>query len=279
MQMVTSCISTTMVLLLLGVVVFFVMIAQNLSDYVRTNLTVTVLLSDDMSQPEAARLQQQLRHKSYVEGITFISKEDALKEQTAALGSDPSDFLGSNPFSASFELKMRPDYANSDSLRWIERDIKKNAKVMDVSYQQALMDSVNSNIKKISIILLILAALLTFVSFGLINNNVRLNVYSKRFLIHTMKLVGASWGFIRRPFMVRSIWIGVIAAVVADTLLLAGVNAMVTYEPAMVNVITWNVLIVMTAAVFIFGIFITLLCAYFSVNKFLCMRADDLYKI
>lgn len=279
MQMVTSCISTTMVLLLLGVVVFFVMIAQNLSDYVRTNLTVTVLLSDDMSQPEAARLQQQLRHKSYVDGITFISKEDALKEQTAALGSDPSDFLGSNPFSASFELKMRPDYANSDSLRWIERDIKKNAKVMDVSYQQALMDSVNSNIKKISIILLILAALLTFVSFGLINNNVRLNVYSKRFLIHTMKLVGASWGFIRRPFMVRSIWIGVIAAVVADTLLLAGVNAMVTYEPAMVNVITWNVLIVMTAAVFIFGIFITLLCAYFSVNKFLCMRADDLYKI
>src|SRR5574344_1206455 len=230
MQMVTSCISTTMVLLLLGVVVFFVMIAQNLSDYVRTNLTVTVLLSDDMSQPEAARLQQQLRHKSYVDGITFISKEDALKEQTAALGSDPSDFLGSNPFSASFELKMRPDYANSDSLRWIERDIKKNAKVMDVSYQQALMDSVNSNIKKISIILLILAALLTFVSFGLINNNVRLNVYSKRFLIHTMKLVGASWGFIRRPFMVRSIWIGVIAAVVADTLLLAGVNAMVTYE-------------------------------------------------
>lgn len=279
MQMVTSCISTTMVLLLLGLVVFFVMIAQNLSDYVRTNLTVTVLLSDDMSQPEAVRLQNQLKTKAYVDGITFISKDDALKEQTEAMGSDPSEFLGSNPFSASFELKMQPSYANSDSLRWIVKDIKKSPKVVDVVYQQALMDSVNANIKKISLILLVLAALLTCVSFGLINNNVRLSVYSKRFLIHTMKLVGASWNFIRRPFLMRSIWIGIIAAVVADALLLAGVNAMVTYEPEMINIITWDVLIVMTGSVFLFGILITLICAYFSVNKFLKMHASDLYKI
>lgn len=268
-----------MVLLLLGLVVFFVMIAQNLSDYVRTNLTVTVLLSDDMSQPEAVRLQNQLKTKAYVDGITFISKDDALKEQTEAMGSDPSEFLGSNPFSASFELKMQPSYANSDSLRWIVKDIKKSPKVVDVVYQQALMDSVNANIKKISLILLVLAALLTCVSFGLINNNVRLSVYSKRFLIHTMKLVGASWNFIRRPFLMRSIWIGIIAAVVADALLLAGVNAMVTYEPEMINIITWDVLIVMTGSVFLFGILITLICAYFSVNKFLKMHASDLYKI
>ena len=200
-------------------------------------------------------------------------------DATAAMGADPSEFLGFNPFSATLEVRMKSEYANRDSLRWISAELMKDSRVTDVAYQEDLMDSVNNNLRKFSVVLLALAVLLTCVSFSLINSTVKLSVYSRRFLIHTMKLVGASWGFIRRPFLRNAIGIGLLAAVLACGVLGGGAYLLYTYEPSIVAVVTWRELAITGVAVFVFGIVITTLCSCISVNKFLRMSAGDLYKI
>lgn len=279
LQGITLCISTALVLILLGMVVFSVFTAHNLSAYVKENLTVTMMLGEDITNPEAQQLCSDLQKRPYISHLTYISKEQALKEQTEAMGTDPSEFLGTNPFVASIELQLKAQYANSDSLKWIAKDLKRDTKVTDITYPQDLMDSVNTNLQKINLVLLVLAVLLTCVSFSLINNTVKLGVYARRFTIHTMKLVGASWGFIRRPFLGNAIGIGLLATVIANLVLAGGIYALYTYEPGVLTVITWQVMAVTGGSVFIFGIVITLLCAYVSVNKFLRMKAGDLYKI
>lgn len=279
MQWVTLCISTAMVLVLLGIIVFSVQTSVNLSAWVKENLTVTVMLGDDVSVNDAKRLCRDLYHRPYARNIDYVSKEQALAEQTEAMGSDPSEFLGANPFVATLELQLKSDYANRDSLKWIVYELQKNPKVTDVAYQEDLMDNVNMNLGRMNMILLVLAVLLTFVSFSLINNTVRLSVYSRRFLIHTMKLVGASWGFIRRPFMRQAVIVGIIAAVLAIAVLGGGVYALYTFEPNILNIITWRELTITAVAVLLFGLIITFLCTWISVNKFLKMTAGDLYRI
>ena len=279
MQFITSSISTTLVLLLLGMVVFFVLSANNLSNYVRENIGFTVLVSDDMKEPEALKFQKILNEKTYVKESAYISKEQALREQTEAMGTDPAEFLGYNPFTASIEIKLNAEYANSDSIAWIEKEILANKKVMEVSYPQDLLDSINQNLQKVSLFLLGLAALLTLISFALINNTIRLAIYSKRFLIHTMKLVGASWGFIRRPFLLRNMWIGILAGLLADAVLIALASMLVKYEPELVEIVTPQTMLIVMASVFVFGLAITSLCAYISINKYLRMKASTLYYI
>ena len=278
-QLVTLCISTAMVLVLLGLVVFSVLTSRNLSQWVKENLTVTVMLSDDVSVNGAKLLCRDLYHRPYSRNIEYISKEQALKEQTEAMGSDPSEFLGVNPFPATLELQLKSDYANRDSLKWIAKELQNNPKVTDVAYQVDLMDSVNRNLTKLNLLLLGLAVLLTFVSFSLINNTVRLSVYSRRFIIHTMKLVGASWSFIRRPFMNQALLVGVIAALLAIAVLGGLFYGLYYYEPNIVAVISWRELAITAASVLLFGIIITAACSYISVNKFLRMSAGELYKI
>ena len=279
LQVVTLCISTTMVLILLGLVVFSVLTARNLSSYVKENLTVTVMLNDTLTTNEAHRLCRELYHRPYARNIDYISKEQALKEQTEAMGSDPSEFLGMNPFVATLELQLKAQYANHDSLKWIAEELNRNPKVTDVVYQEDLMDSVNRNLQKVSLVLLVLAVLLTFISYSLISNTVRLRVYSQRFLIHTMKLVGASWGFIRRPFLCDALLIGLLAALMACGVLGGSAWLLFKYEPALTEIVTWQVLAVTGVSVLLFGLCITLLCSYLSVNRFLRMRAGDLYRI
>ena len=279
MQFITSSISTTLVLLLLGLVVFFVLAANNLSVYVRENINFSVLISDDMKETDILKLQKRLNNEPFVKETEYISKKQALKEQTEAMGTDPQEFLGYNPFTASIEIKLHSDYANSDSIAKIEKLIKRNTNIQDVLYQKDLIDAVNENIRNISLVLLALAVMLTFISFALINNTIRLAIYSKRFLIHTMKLVGASWGFIRRPFLKRNIWSGVLAAFIADTILMGAAYWLVSYEPELIRVITPEVMLLVSGAVLVFGVVITFLCAYLSINKYLRMKASTLYYV
>ena len=279
MQVVTLCISTSMVLVLLGLVVLSVLTSHNLSVWVKENLTVTVMLSDDASVNDAKRLCRALYHRPYSKNIDYVSKEQALREQSAEMGSDPSEFLGANPFVATLELQLKSDYANRDSLKWIVRELKKNAIVTDVAYQADLMDEVNKNLTRVNFVLLFLAALLTFVSFALINNTVRLSVYSRRFIIHAEKLVGASWGFIRRPFLNKALVVGVIAAVLASCVLGLLVYGIYYYEPSILAVITWKEMLITGVAVLLFGMIITAVCSWISVGHFLRMPAGDLYKI
>ena len=278
-QLVTLCISTSMVLVLLGLVVFSVQTSRNLSQWVKENLTVTVILSDKVGTDEARQFCENLYARPFSKNIDYISREQALKEQTEAMGSDPSEFLGMNPFPATLELQLNSDYANADSLAWIADELRKNKEVADVAYQVDLMDSVNRNLAKLNILLLVLALLLTVISFSLINNTVRLSVYSRRFLIHTMKLVGASWGFIRRPFMKQGLMVGIIAALLAIMALGAAIYALYYYEPGILRIITWRELLITALSVLVFGLVITLTCSYVSVNRFLKMPAGELYKI
>ncbi|MBO5591413.1 MAG: permease-like cell division protein FtsX [Prevotella sp.] len=279
MQAVTLCISTTMVLILLGLVVFFVLSARNLSAHMKENLTVTVMLKDSVTVNDAKLFCRALYHRPFSRNIDYISQEEAQREQVKELGSDPTEFLGFNPFPATLEIQLKADYANRDSLKWITREIKKDARVSDIAYMEDLMDRVNVNLSRVSIILLVLAVLLTFVSFSLISNTVRLSVYARRFVIHTMKLVGASWGFIRRPFLKQAVGVGIIAAILANGVLGAGVYGLYLTQPGVSDIVTWEVLAITAASILLFGIVITALCAWLAVNKFLRMKAGELYKI
>jgi cell division transport system permease protein len=268
-----------MVLVLLGMVVFFVLSARNLSAHMKENLTMTVMLKDSVSVNDAHLFCRELYHRPYSHDIDYISKEQAQREQVKELGSDPSEFLGFNPFPATLEVRLKADYACRDSLKWIVKELKKEKRVSDLAYMEDWMDRVNVNLSRVSIVLLVLALLLTFVSFSLISNTVRLSVYANRFVIHTMKLVGASWGFIRRPFLKQAVMVGVIAAVLAIAVLGAGVYGLYLTQPGIVEIVTWEVLALTAAAVLLFGIVITALCAFLAVNKFLKMKAQELYKI
>ena len=271
LQSVTLCISTALVLILLGLVVFSTLLGRNLSAHVKENLVVTVMLQQDMGDNEAQTL---------IKDIRFISKRDALKDAAKEMGANPASFTdGVNPFSSSIELTLKSDYANSDSLQWIAKDLKKYPKVSTISYQRDLIDAVNRNLAKSGVVLLVLAVLLTIVSFSLINNTVRLGIYARRFSIHTMKLVGASWGFIRRPFIRRSVLIGVIAALLACAALGCGMYALYCYEPEIVTIMSWREMVITGLVVLSFGIILTAICTTISVNRFLRMKAGELYKI
>lgn len=278
-QFTTSCISTMLVLVLLGTIVLFVQLANNLSTYVRENINVSVLISDDVPADSISLMQTAFANRRYVKELDYISKQQALEEQTASMGVDPTEFIDYNPFTASFEIKMKSEYANNDSLNRIVRQLKGERGVIDVLYQKDLLQSVNDNIRKISILLLIVAALFTYISFELINNTVRLTIFSKRFTINTMKLVGASWGFIRRPFLRQAITLGVLSAVGADALLCLGLHWWERYEPELHAVVGWSAMAVMAASVLVFGLLITTLCTYVSLGKYLRMSSNELYHV
>lgn len=279
MQFVTASISTTMVLLLLGLVVFFVLAAHNLSVYVRENISFSLVIGDDLKESEVMKLRKRLAAEPFVKELQYISKEQALKEYTEAMGADPQEFLGYNPIKASMEIKLHSQYANSDSIARIEKVLKRSSDIQEVLYRKELIDAVNDNIRNISLLLLGLALVLALISFALINNTIRLTIYSKRFLIHTMKLVGAKWSFIRRPFLRRNFWVGILSAFVADGLLWGGAMWLVRYEPGLVSVVTPEVMMMVSGAVLVFGVLITWLCALLSINKYLRMKASTLYYI
>lgn len=276
-QLITPAISTTLVLLLLGTIVFFVLTARNLSDYVRENINVSILVSDDLSAPATAQLKTELTAAPYVKTIRYISKERALKEATRMMGTDPAEFLGYNPFTASFEINLTADYATPEQIDHIVHKLKLIDSVVDVVYQRDLIESVNRNIQKLSLLLLIIAGLFTYISFALINNTVRLAIFSKRFIINTMKLVGAKWSFIRRPFLVNGAMLGIISAIVADGLLYAGYVWLLRYEPEISYVVDQKVLLIVGVSVLVFGLLITTLCTFVSLQKYLRMTTNKLY--
>ena len=274
-QAVTSTLSTTMVLILMGLVVLCVLTARQVTSTVKENMLVTIVLKDEISQSETASMQDMLRTERYVRDVHLIPADEVLQEQIEAIGSDPEDFIGFNPYYTELEMSMVPDYANSDSLTWIIEELKeKYPAVTDVNYHKDLVDNLNRNLNKITLVLLVMASLLLVVLIGLINNTVRLSIYSRRFLIHTMKLVGASWSFIRRPFMMRSLCIALISALLADGVLLAGVHSALTYDAALRQFIPNESLLLMGLSVFVLGILIMLLCTYLSVTHLLRKKIE-----
>lgn len=278
-QFITPAISTTLVLLLLGTIVFFVLTAHNLSNYVKENINISILISDELDSKQIANLRNEFGKTDYVKSIDYISKEQALQDATTDMGTDPAEFLGYNPFTASFEVKLKAEHATPEEIDKIVSEVKKHPSVVDVIYQKDLIKSVNRNLQKVSIVLLIFAVLFTYISFVLINNTVRLSIFSKRFIINTMKLVGAKWSFIRRPFLANGFTLGVISAVIADALLYAGYVWAQKYEQDLNLVVNDEVLIIVGASVLVFGLLITFLCTFISVQKYLKMSTNKLYYV
>lgn len=277
MQALTSTISTTMVLVLLGIVTITMLTARTLSRTVREDLTVTVILEDGTETEEAKKLQAELTGEPYVAHVNYISPEQALAEQIESMGVEPTEFLGENPFSISMELRMTAEYACNDSLCWITSGLKAKPNVADVIYQKDLVESLNRNLKRISLALLAVAMLLVVVSLVLINNTVRLSVFSHRFTIHTMKLVGARWGIIRRPFLRLATFIGLASATLADGMLIAGCKWAESYDSTVATYVTTQSLGIMTAILYGTGLVITLACTYLSVTSALRKKESDLY--
>ncbi len=276
-QTLTSSISTTFVLILLGLTILCALTTSHLSDSLRQSLTVTIMLNDEATDSTSKVLMKTLHRQKWTKEITYISREQALKEQTEAMGTDPREFLGANPFSPLLELHLNAEYACTDSLLWISKMLKAEKLVADVVYQKDLIERLNKNLHKLSYVLLGLAVVLMLITLVLINNTVRLSVYSRRFIIHTMKLVGASWGFIRRPFMVRSFWIGFTSGILADAALLAGLHILLEYDEAMAEYLPLENIIATGIAVMVCGLLLTLVCTFVSVGRFLGMRESELY--
>ncbi len=279
LQVVTLCISTAMVLMLIGMVVLTGFTSRNLSSYVKENLTITMILQPDMNTEESSALCQRIRNLHYINSLNFISKEQALKEGTRELGANPAEFAGENPFTGEIEVQLKANYANNDSIRNIVQQLRTYRGVSDITYPQSLVESVNQTLGKISLVLLVIAVLLTIVSFSLINNTIRLSIYARRFSIHIMKLVGGSWNFIRAPFLRRAVLEGLVSALLAVAVLGVGMCLLYDHEPEITKLLSWDALVITAIVMLAFGVIIVTFCSWLSVNKFLRMKAGDLYKI
>lgn len=277
-QFLTSTISTTMALLLLGALTLFVLTAKEIRNYVHQDLTITTILADSTSETTAQNLVVTLGEKFYVHKIQFISREQALQEQVEVLGINPHEFLGKNPFSISLEMKMKADYVCTDSLAWITEDLMQESAIVDVIYPEDVVETINQNLSTITYILILITVVLLVISISLINNTVHMGIYSQRFVINTMKIIGARWNFIRRPFMLRSLRIGLISATVATLFLLVAVQWAIGIESSLAQFVPTRNVLIMVACIFAFAMVITLTCTFISVTHFLKMQERDLYR-
>lgn len=272
-------ISTTLVLLLLGIMGILFVSGQSVSKRIKENFSMTVIIDSKTDEPEILKLKKDIDKKEYVLNSQYISKEDALNEAKESLGTDPMELLGENPYEAEIEINLKKEFSDVENMTKIEKELLGKKGVSEVIYHKGHIDTVNRNIRKVALLLLTLLVLLTVISWSLISNLVRLSIYSKRFLLHTMKLVGATWGFIRRPFLLHNMWIGFVAGLIANTLLGTAIYMIQQRSPEFASLLPMRELAIVGAAVIAFGIVICTMCAFLSVNRFLRMRNNDLYFI
>ncbi|MBR1465284.1 MAG: permease-like cell division protein FtsX [Bacteroidaceae bacterium] len=278
-QFLTSLVSTTFVLMLLGTIVLFVISAKKASKYLKENVVVNLYLNEGVDDSQLLRLQNELDESGFVKEQLYKSKDEAQREAKELLGTDPGEFVGYNPFMAEIELKIAENYTSKDSLEAIATRLKLKSEINDVAYHPDLVESMNKGINKFTIVLLVLAALFTFISFGLINNTVRLNIFARRFLINTMKLVGASWGFIRKPFLKQAFVMGILSSILACIALFFIVRWFYAFDTEVKQIIDNQTLAIVGGSVILFGLLITFVCTYISINRYLRMSSNDLYHI
>jgi cell division transport system permease protein len=273
----STVISISLVLLLVGIASLLLVNARNVSDYFKENMQVSVMMKQEIDEEEAGKFQQQLDSMPFVKETRFISKAQGSKEMVDMLGEDFLDVFESTPIPVSIDVTLKADYVSPDSLKMVEQQIRKSSLVDDVVYQQSLVEKLNTNLQKVSLILGVFILLLLFISFVLINNTVRLNVFSKRFTIHTMQLVGASKSFIRGPFLVQSIFQGLFSALIAIILLL-GILFFIRNEfEQLFNIFSLDLLLTVLGIVVAAGILICFISTYFVVGKLLRLSKNELY--
>jgi cell division transport system permease protein len=274
---VTLVVSVSLVLFLLGILGLVLINARELSDYFRESLTFSVMLNDDAKEADIRMLQKDLDAKPYVKSTEYISKEEAATKMQEDLGEDFINFLGDNPLPPSIDVYLMSSFTHPDSVAKIEKYILEYPFVKEVYYMESLLIRINENVKKISLFLLVISSFLFLIALTIINNTIRLSIYSKRFLIRTMQLVGANRSFIRKPFILQSAFHGFLAALIAMTLLM-GLLYMIEREFFMVFTFeSPNLLVLLGTAIIMIGILINIVSTYFSVNRYLSISEDKLY--
>jgi cell division transport system permease protein len=274
---ITLVISVSLVLFLLGVLGFVLINARELSDYFRESLSFSVWLQDDSKEADIRMLQKDLDAKNYVKSTEYVSKEEAAVKMKEDLGEDFINYLGDNPLPPTIDVYLFAGYTSPDSVAKIEKYVLSYPFVKEIYYEESLLFLINENVNKISIFLLVLSSFLFLIALTIINNTIRLSIYSRRFIIRTMQLVGATRSFIRRPFILQSALQGLIAALVAMCLLM-GLLYMIEKEFfIMFTFESTKLLILLGAFIIITGVLINIISTFFSVNRYLSISEDKLY--
>ena len=270
-------ISMSLVLFVLGVLGFLLINANRLSNHVKQNIGFSVMIKEGVKDVDIMQLQKLIDSKAYSLESDWVTKEDAAKGLQEQLGEDFIAFLGYNPLLESIDIKLKASYATPDSLLILQQQLTKNDLIHEVFYQKDLVEKINENVRKMSIFLLSFCILLFILSFTLINNTIRLAVYSKRFLIRTMKLVGATNKFIKGPFLSDSIYNGVYSSLVAICMLLTVFQLLQSDMPDFLNIQDFKSMGIIFACIFVAGILFTWLSTFFALRKYLRIKESELY--
>jgi len=270
-------ISVSLVLFLLGVLGLVLINAKELADYLRESLSFSIMLDDNAKEPDIRMLQKDLDAKPYVKSTEYISKDAAALKMKKELGEDFISFLGDNPLPPSIDVYLHSGYTSPDSVARIEKYVREYTFVKEVSVPESLLFLINENVKKISLFLLVISAFLFLIALTIINNTIRLSIYSRRFIIRTMQLVGATRAFIRGPFLIQSAIQGLLAALVAMSLLIGLLYLIEKEFFLMFSFESTYLLFLLGASIIITGILINVISTFFSVNRYLSISEDKLY--
>lgn len=273
----SSVVSISLVLLLVGVAALLLINARAVSDYFKENMEVSVVMRPAVSDEEAVAFMEELGKEEFVNSSEFVSREQGEREMIELLGEDFMDVLDSSPIPPSISLTLRASHVSSDSLEVVRAQIMEDPLVEEVSYQEGLVDALNANFTRISAVLAVFIALLLFISYVLINNTVRLNVFARRFTIHTMKLVGATRSFIRAPFLGKAAVQGMLSAVLANAALVGLLYALKDRFGQLFEAFKPEVLIIVACIVLAAGVLICVVSTFFVVNKLVALEKDELY--
>jgi cell division transport system permease protein len=269
--------SISLVLFLLGVLGLLLINAKELSDYLRESVSFHIFLDDESKEPDIRMLQKDLDAKAYVKSTEYVSKDAAAVKMKKDLGEDFISFLGDNPLPPTIDVYLHAGFTSPDSVAKIEKYVREYPFVKEVYYQESLLFLINENVRKISLFLLVISTFLFLIALTIINNTIRLSIYSKRFLIRTMQLVGATQGFIRKPFLIQSAIHGLIAALVAMSLLMGLLYLIEKEFLLLFSFESTYLLFLLGAAIIVTGVMINVISTYFSVNRYLSISEDKLY--
>ena len=270
-------ISLSLVLFVVGLLGLVLINAQKLSDYVKENIGFTIMLKDGVNEIETLKFQKILDASDFAKSTSFTTKEQATADLKTDLGEDFVEFLGYSPLLASIDVKLNAEYGNTDSLEIITNELSENSNVFEVYYQKDLIDKLNSNVNRLSFFLLIFCVLLFFIAFALINNTIRLSVYSKRFLIRTMRLVGATNSFIQKPFLSKGIYQGIYSSLFAIFMLIGAIQLVQGDTANMLNIDDLKIIGIVFLLILASGLVISIFSTFFAVRKFIKLNENELY--
>ena len=270
-------ISLSLVLFVVGLLSLVLINAQRLSNYVKENVGFSIMIKENIKEIELLEFNKILDAEKFTKQTKFVSKEEATNELEQELGEDFVNFLGFNPIMASIDVKLNSNYANNDSLKIISDELEKNSIIHEIYYQEDLITKLNNNVKKLSIFLLSFSLILFFIAFALINNTIRLSVYSKRFIIRTMRLVGAKNNFIQKPFLISGGYQGMYSAIFAIFMLIGSIQLIQSETASILNINDLQTIGVVFIVLFCSGILLSGASTFFAVRKFIYLKENELY--